>query len=155
MGTEDKAGNKAEDLKGKVKESTGKATDDESLEAEGKTDQSKSSLEAGRREREGRLQGLSDLSTCVAPACPIAPWPTGAAQTTPRLDVRRHARRAGFCPLPPAMVGSAHASHRSAQDPSPPWPASCRSRSSACSSARVRSGPRGRRRPAGRCAVVR
>jgi uncharacterized protein YjbJ (UPF0337 family) len=44
MGMDDKAGNKAEDLKGKVKESTGKATDDESLEAEGKTDQSKSSL---------------------------------------------------------------------------------------------------------------
>ncbi len=44
MGMDDKAGNKAEDLKGKVKESTGKATDDESLESEGKKDQSKSSL---------------------------------------------------------------------------------------------------------------
>ena len=44
MGMDDKAGNKAEDLKGKAKESTGKVTDDESLEAEGKTDQSKSSL---------------------------------------------------------------------------------------------------------------
>ena len=44
MGIEDKASNKAEDLKGKVKEGTGKATDDGSLEAEGKTDQSKSSL---------------------------------------------------------------------------------------------------------------
>ncbi len=44
MGTEDKAGNKAEELKGKVKETTGKATGDESLETEGKADQSKSSL---------------------------------------------------------------------------------------------------------------
>ena len=44
MGMDDKAGNKAEDLKGKVKESTGKATDDSSLESEGKKDQSKSSL---------------------------------------------------------------------------------------------------------------
>jgi uncharacterized protein YjbJ (UPF0337 family) len=44
MGIEDKASNKAEDVKGKVKESTGKATDDQSLENEGKTDQSKSSL---------------------------------------------------------------------------------------------------------------
>jgi len=44
MGIEDKASNKVEDVKGKVKESTGKATDDESLEAEGKTDQTKSSL---------------------------------------------------------------------------------------------------------------
>ena len=44
MGIEDKASNKAEDVKGKVKESTGKATDDQSLENEGKADQSKSSL---------------------------------------------------------------------------------------------------------------
>jgi uncharacterized protein YjbJ (UPF0337 family) len=44
MGMDDKAGHKAEDLKGKVKETTGKATGDESLEAEGKRDQSKSSL---------------------------------------------------------------------------------------------------------------
>jgi uncharacterized protein YjbJ (UPF0337 family) len=44
MATEDKASNKATDIKGKVKESTGKLTDNESLEAEGKTDQSKSSL---------------------------------------------------------------------------------------------------------------
>jgi len=44
MGIADKAENKAEGIKGKVKESAGKATDDESLEAEGKTDQTKSSL---------------------------------------------------------------------------------------------------------------
>ncbi len=44
MGIDDKASNQAEDLKGKVKESTGKLTDDERLEAEGKADQSKSSL---------------------------------------------------------------------------------------------------------------
>ena len=44
MATEDKASNKATDIKGKVKESTGKLTDDESLEAEGKGDQAKSSL---------------------------------------------------------------------------------------------------------------
>jgi uncharacterized protein YjbJ (UPF0337 family) len=44
MATEDKAAHKAEDIKGKVKEATGKATDDDSLQAEGKTDQSKSSL---------------------------------------------------------------------------------------------------------------
>ncbi|MCW2847377.1 MAG: CsbD family protein [Marmoricola sp.] len=44
MATEDKAAHKAEDLKGKVKEAAGSATDDDSLEAEGKADQSKSSL---------------------------------------------------------------------------------------------------------------
>ena len=44
MATEDKASNKITDLKGKVKEGAGKATDDNSLEAEGKGDQAKSSL---------------------------------------------------------------------------------------------------------------
>jgi uncharacterized protein YjbJ (UPF0337 family) len=44
MGIDDKIENKAEDLGGKAKEGAGKATDDEDLEAEGKTDQTKSSL---------------------------------------------------------------------------------------------------------------
>ncbi len=44
MGFDDKIKNAAEDIKGKVKEATGKATDDEKLEAEGKGDQAKSDL---------------------------------------------------------------------------------------------------------------
>ncbi len=44
MGTEDKTRNTAEDMKGKAKEAAGKVTDDERLEAEGKTDQSKADL---------------------------------------------------------------------------------------------------------------
>jgi uncharacterized protein YjbJ (UPF0337 family) len=44
MGIDDKIENKAEDLGGKAKEAAGEATDDEDLEAEGKTDQMKSSL---------------------------------------------------------------------------------------------------------------
>ncbi|ROR90252.1 CsbD family protein [Nocardioides aurantiacus] len=43
MGLADKAKNTAEDLKGKSKEATGEATNDDSLKAEGKTDQTKSS----------------------------------------------------------------------------------------------------------------
>ena len=39
MGLADKAKNKVEDLKGHAKEGTGKATGDESLEAEGRADQ--------------------------------------------------------------------------------------------------------------------
>ena len=39
MGLDDKIKNKAEDLTGKAKEGTGKATGDERLEAEGKGDQ--------------------------------------------------------------------------------------------------------------------
>ncbi|HWH01333.1 MAG TPA: CsbD family protein [Pilimelia sp.] len=50
MGTDDKLSNMAEDAGGKVKEGTGKVTDDERLEAEGKTDQTKASLkQAGEK----------------------------------------------------------------------------------------------------------
>ena len=50
MGIDDKIDNKAEDVGGKVKESVGKATDDERLEAEGKVDQSSADLkQAGEK----------------------------------------------------------------------------------------------------------
>ncbi len=50
MGLGDKFENAADDLKGKAKEATGKATDDESLEAEGKGDQAVSDLkQAGEK----------------------------------------------------------------------------------------------------------
>jgi uncharacterized protein YjbJ (UPF0337 family) len=44
MGYDDKVENQSENLAGKVKEGVGKATDDEQLETEGKTDQAKSSV---------------------------------------------------------------------------------------------------------------
>jgi uncharacterized protein YjbJ (UPF0337 family) len=44
MSTEDKASNKVKDIKGNVKESTGKATDNEDLEKEGKADQAEASV---------------------------------------------------------------------------------------------------------------
>ena len=50
MGTEDKASNKGQELKGKAKEALGRATDDERLEAEGRTDQSKADIkQAGEK----------------------------------------------------------------------------------------------------------
>ncbi|MEI2766393.1 MAG: CsbD family protein [Dermatophilaceae bacterium] len=50
MGLVDKAKNVAEDVEGKVKEAVGKATGDESQEAEGKADQAKSDLkQAGEK----------------------------------------------------------------------------------------------------------
>jgi uncharacterized protein YjbJ (UPF0337 family) len=50
MATDDKLRNKGEDLKGKAKETVGRATDDEELEAQGRTDQTKSSLkDAGEK----------------------------------------------------------------------------------------------------------
>ncbi len=44
MGTEDKASNKAQDVKGKVKETVGKATGNDKLEDKGKSDQAKSAV---------------------------------------------------------------------------------------------------------------
>lgn len=41
---DDKAENKAEEMGGKVKEAVGHATDDRSMEAEGKADQAKANL---------------------------------------------------------------------------------------------------------------
>ncbi|GGM87798.1 CsbD family protein [Lentzea pudingi] len=47
MGTDDKIDAKADQLKGKVKEGVGSATDDDGLEAEGKGDQAKGHLKEG------------------------------------------------------------------------------------------------------------
>jgi uncharacterized protein YjbJ (UPF0337 family) len=50
MGTDDKVRNEAQDLKGQAKEAWGDATDDEQLQAEGKSDQAKSDLkQAGEK----------------------------------------------------------------------------------------------------------
>lgn len=50
MSTEDKLSNKAQELKGKMKEGAGDATDDESLENEGRADQAKGNLkQAGEK----------------------------------------------------------------------------------------------------------
>jgi uncharacterized protein YjbJ (UPF0337 family) len=44
VGTDDKASNKAQELKGKAKEKLGDATDNEQWQAEGKADQVKGNL---------------------------------------------------------------------------------------------------------------
>lgn len=50
MGTDDKIDNKADEVKGKVKEAVGDATDDRDLEAQGKGDQSAANLkQAGEK----------------------------------------------------------------------------------------------------------
>jgi uncharacterized protein YjbJ (UPF0337 family) len=50
MSSEDKIKNAAEEAGGKVKEGAGKVTDDEQLEAEGKTDQASANLkQAGEK----------------------------------------------------------------------------------------------------------
>jgi uncharacterized protein YjbJ (UPF0337 family) len=53
MGDKDKAENFAEEKMGQAKEAVGKATDDEDLEAEGKTDKAKGSLkQAGEKAKD-------------------------------------------------------------------------------------------------------
>lgn len=50
MSTADKVSNKTQELKGKVKEGVGDATDDHSLQAEGKWDETKGNLkQAGEK----------------------------------------------------------------------------------------------------------
>jgi uncharacterized protein YjbJ (UPF0337 family) len=50
MGMDDKLRNMGQDVEGKVKEATGKVTDDEQLEAEGKVDQGAADLkQAGEK----------------------------------------------------------------------------------------------------------
>ncbi len=50
MSTEDKLNNKVEQVKGKFKEGVGDATDDKSMENEGKADQTKGDLkQAGEK----------------------------------------------------------------------------------------------------------
>ena len=50
MATDDKIRNKAEETAGKVKEGTGRATDDPELEAEGRGDQAKANVkQAGEK----------------------------------------------------------------------------------------------------------
>lgn len=50
MGTDDKISNKAEELKGKVKQGAGDVTGDEELRAEGEADETKSHFkQAGER----------------------------------------------------------------------------------------------------------
>ena len=53
MGARDKASNKAQELKGQVKETVGSATGNEDLRTKGKTDQTKASLSRCRREGQG------------------------------------------------------------------------------------------------------
>ena len=63
MGFDDKIGNKMDDLGGKAKEGVGKVTGNDELEAEGKTDQAKSSLKEGAREVKEGLEGVKDSLT--------------------------------------------------------------------------------------------
>ncbi len=58
MGLDDKIGNKGEGLGGKIKEGLGKATGDQSMEAEGHKDQTKANLkDAGENIKDAFKQG--------------------------------------------------------------------------------------------------
>ena len=63
MGLDDKIGNAAEKLGGKGKEAAGNATGDESLKAEGQTDQAKSDLkQAGEHVKDAFKKDYSTLA---------------------------------------------------------------------------------------------
>lgn len=63
MGTQDKASNKAQDIKGKVKETVGKATGDEELEGKGKADQAKSAVKDVGEKAKDAASKLKDTVT--------------------------------------------------------------------------------------------
>jgi len=63
MGTQDKASNKAQDIKGKVKETVGKATGDEELEGKGTTDQAKSAVKDVGEKAKDAAAKLKDTVT--------------------------------------------------------------------------------------------
>ncbi|MGA8258103.1 MAG: CsbD family protein [Nocardioides sp.] len=60
MGLDDKISNKTEDAKGKVKEGTGSAVGNESLEAEGKGDQASASVKDGVEKVKDAAKDIKD-----------------------------------------------------------------------------------------------
>ena len=60
MGTQDKASNKLQDVKGKVKETVGKGTGNDDLENKGKTDQAKASVKDVGEKVKDASSGLKD-----------------------------------------------------------------------------------------------
>ena len=63
MGLGDKISNAAEDAKGKAKEAFGKATDNESLEAEGKMDQGKANVKQGAEDvKDSAAEAFNDAT---------------------------------------------------------------------------------------------
>jgi uncharacterized protein YjbJ (UPF0337 family) len=60
MGLDDKIGNKAEELKGKTKEHTGRATGDEELQAEGQGDQANAGVKQGVEKLKDAASDIKD-----------------------------------------------------------------------------------------------
>lgn len=60
MSTEDKAQNKVEELKGKVKEGVGSATGDSSTEAEGRMDQAKANTKQAGEKVKDAVENVFD-----------------------------------------------------------------------------------------------
>jgi uncharacterized protein YjbJ (UPF0337 family) len=60
MGVEDKASNSVKDVKGKLKEGAGKATDNEQLEGEGKADQVEASVKDSVENLKDAVGNLKD-----------------------------------------------------------------------------------------------
>ena len=60
MGMDDKASHQGEDLKGKAKEATGKATGNERLEGEGKGDQASASMKGAGEKAKGAAKDAKD-----------------------------------------------------------------------------------------------
>ena len=60
MGFDDKAENKAQDLKGRAKEATGSVTGDEEMKHEGRADQAESSVKQAGEKAKDAAEDLKD-----------------------------------------------------------------------------------------------
>jgi uncharacterized protein YjbJ (UPF0337 family) len=60
MSDSDKVSNKVEELKGRVKEGVGDATDDERLQGEGKVDQAKGNLKQAGEKVKDAVKGVTN-----------------------------------------------------------------------------------------------
>jgi len=63
MGTRDKASNKAQDMKGKGKETVGRLVGNQKLEREGKTDQAKSAMKNAGEDVKQAVASVKDAIT--------------------------------------------------------------------------------------------
>jgi uncharacterized protein YjbJ (UPF0337 family) len=61
VGADDKIANKAEEVKGRVKENVGDATDDERLAAEGRADQDKSKFKQAGEKVKDAAEDVKDV----------------------------------------------------------------------------------------------
>ena len=93
MGVEDKAKNKAQELKGRAKQQAGEATGDEDLQAEGQADQAKGSLKnAGEKVKDAFRPSAGQRAHRNCRTGPASPSRRGAGPSLVTIRLGRRQR---------------------------------------------------------------